>query len=78
MIKEIFKKKIPISANRFLNIKDIQGNFLYTTDGKVLAYLKIYPKNCKLMSNDVFDKIKEKYNLEDTNHLVDLLYEAFK
>ena len=27
MIKEIFKKKIPISANRFLNIKDIQGNF---------------------------------------------------
>ena len=25
MIKEIFKKKIPISANRFLNIKDIQG-----------------------------------------------------
>ena len=31
MIKEIFKKKIPISANRFLNIKDIQGNFLYTT-----------------------------------------------
>ena len=45
MIKEIFKKKIPISANRFLNIKDIQGNFLYTTDGKVLAYLKIYPKN---------------------------------
>ncbi len=27
-------------------------------------------------SNDVFDKIKEKYNLEDTNHLVDLLYEA--
>lgn len=27
-------------------------------------------------SNDVFDKIKKKYNLEDTNHLVDLLYEA--
>lgn len=52
MIKEIFKKKIPISANRFLNIKDIQGNFLYTTDGKVLAYLKIYPKNCKLMSKE--------------------------
>ena len=52
MIKEIFKKKIPISANRFLNIKDIQGNFLYTTDGKVLAYLKIYHKNCKLMSKE--------------------------
>lgn len=55
MIKEIFKKKIPISANRFLNIKDIQGNFLYTTDGKVLAYLKIYPKSFSLIYlNDFF------------------------
>ena len=47
---KVFKNKPTISANRFLNIKDIQGNFLYTIDGKVLAYLKIYPKNCKLMS----------------------------
>lgn len=47
-----FKNKPTISANRFLNIKDIQGNFLYTIDGKVLAYLKIYPKNCKLMSKE--------------------------
>lgn len=46
------KNKPTISANRFLNIKDIQGNFLYTIDGKVLAYLKIYPKNCKLMSKE--------------------------
>ena len=47
-----FKNKPAITANRFLNIKDIQGNFLYTIDGKVLAYLKIYPKNCKLMSKE--------------------------
>lgn len=47
-----FKNKPTITANRFLNIKDIQGNFLYTIDGKVLAYLKIYPKNCKLMSKE--------------------------
>ena len=46
------KNKPTITANRFLNIKDIQGNFLYTIDGKVLAYLKIYPKNCKLMSKE--------------------------
>lgn len=52
LIDGIFKKKEHISANRFLNIKDIQGNFLYTLDGKVLAYLKIYPKNCKLMSKE--------------------------
>ena len=47
-----FKNKPIMTANKFLNIKDIQGNFLYTIDGKVLAYLKIYPKNCKLMSKD--------------------------
>ncbi len=47
-----FKSKPTITANRFLNIKDVQGNFLYTIDGKVLAYLKIYPKNCKLMSKE--------------------------
>ncbi len=47
-----FKSKPTITANKFLNIKDIQGNFLYTINGKVLAYLKIYPKNCKLMSKE--------------------------
>ena len=47
-----FTSKPTITANKFLNIKDIQGNFLYTIDGKVLAYLKIYPKNCKLMSKE--------------------------
>ena len=47
-----FKSKPTITANKFLNIKDIQGNFLYTIDGKVLAYLKIYSKNCKLMSKE--------------------------
>lgn len=52
ILDKLFKKQPTISANRFLNIKDIQGNFLYTIDGKVLAYLKIYPKNCKLMSKE--------------------------
>lgn len=52
ILDKLFKKQPTISANRFLNIKDIQGNFLYTIDGQVLAYLKIYPKNCKLMSKD--------------------------
>ena len=51
LIKAV-KSKPTITANKFLNIKDIQGNFLYTIDGKVLAYLKIYPKNCKLMSKE--------------------------
>jgi len=52
IIDKLFKKKQLMSANHFLNIKDIQGNFLYTINNKVLAYLKIYPKNCKLMSKE--------------------------
>ena len=32
-----------ITANEFVNVKDIRGNFLYTRDNLALAYLKIYP-----------------------------------
>jgi len=45
-------KQEELSANLFLNIKDIQNNFLYTLDGKVLSYLKIQPKNLKLLSKE--------------------------
>jgi len=54
-IFNIFKKnnkKKESSANLFLNIRDIQNNFLYTVDNKVIAYLKIFPRNCKLMTPD--------------------------
>lgn len=40
-----------MSANLFLNIRDIRNNFLYTIDDKVITYLRIFPKNCKLMSS---------------------------
>ena len=37
-----------ITANEFVNVKDIRGNFLYTRDNLALAYLKIYrsAQNC--------------------------------
>lgn len=49
------KKKIQkenLNANHFLNIRAIENNFLYTIDGQILGYLKIYPENCKLMTAD--------------------------
>lgn len=55
LIKDKFKRKRKaeeMSANLFLNIRDIQNNFLYTIDEKVIAYLKIFPKNCRLMSKN--------------------------
>ena len=32
-----------MTANEFVNVKDIRGNFLYTRDNVALAYLKIFP-----------------------------------
>jgi len=52
LFKKIYKKKETISKNIFFNKSNKQGNFLYTIDNKVLTYLKIYTKNCKLMSKD--------------------------
>lgn len=46
------QKSKEISANLFLNIRDIENNFLYTIDDKVICYLKIFPRNCKLMSKE--------------------------
>lgn len=43
-------KKVKESANLFLNIRDVRNTFIYTIDDKVISILKIYPKNCKLMS----------------------------
>ena len=36
----------------------------------------IYPYIDMEFSNDVFTKIMDKYKIEPTNHLVDILYEA--
>ncbi len=44
-----------MTANEFVNVKDIKGKFLYTRDGTVLAYLKILP-----ISIDLFSKSEKK------------------
>lgn len=44
-----------MTANEFVNVKDIKGKFLYTRDGTVLSYLKILP-----ISIDLFSKSEKK------------------
>ena len=44
-----------ITANEFVNVKDINGKFLYTRDNFVLSYLKILP-----ISIDLFSKNEKK------------------
>ena len=45
-------KELPLqvkTARDFTNVKDIQGNLLYTRDGYVIGYLRIYPFNLDLL-----------------------------
>ena len=44
-----------VTANEFVNVRDVQGKFLYTRDGFVLAYLRIMP-----VSIDLFSKSEKK------------------
>lgn len=38
------------TAQQFVNVQDIQGHFLYTLDGWLLAYLRIFPISLDLLS----------------------------
>ncbi|TYA14777.1 hypothetical protein FRY98_03620 [Paenibacillus faecis] len=38
------------TAQQFVNVKDIQGHFLYTLDGWILSYLRVYPISLDLLS----------------------------
>ena len=39
-----------VTANEFVNVKDIRGNFLYTRDNQILGYLKIQSISIELLS----------------------------
>ncbi len=43
------------TANEFINVKDISGNFLYTRDGLILCYLQLTP-----ISIDLYSKTEKK------------------
>jgi len=40
-----------ITANEFINVKDIKDRFLYTRDGQIIAYIKINPISIDLFSD---------------------------
>ena len=49
---KIFSKENTQSLNDFLNIKDIKNNYLYTLDGQVILFIKVFPINIELLSDD--------------------------
>jgi hypothetical protein len=40
-----------ITANEFINVKDIKDRFLYTRDGQIIVYIKINPISIDLFSD---------------------------
>lgn len=37
-----------LTVNEFLKIKDIRGDFLYTTDGYIKTFIRVFPQNTTL------------------------------
>lgn len=50
MKKEVVEKKVQTARN-IVNVKDIKSDLLYTKDGNLMGYLRLYPINIDLMSD---------------------------
>ena len=63
------KKKKEISLNEFLNIKDIprEKRYLYTLDGEVLLFIKVYPINIELLSIEELENKMDLMSIEFAN-----------
>lgn len=55
------------SLNEFLNIKNIDENFLYTLDNKVIAFIKVYPINTELFSEEELENKMDSMSVEFSN-----------
>lgn len=68
-ILKIFKKKNDISLNEFLNIKDIprEKNYLTTLDGQVILFIKVYPINIDLLSEEELEAKMDLASIEFSN-----------
>lgn len=55
------------SLNEFLNIKNINENFLYTLDNKVITFIKVYPINTELFSEEELENKMDSMSVEFSN-----------
>ena len=55
------------SLNEFLNIKNIDENFLYTLDNKVIIFIKVYPINTELFSEEELENKMDSMSVEFSN-----------
>ena len=55
------------SLNEFLNIKNIDENFLYTLDNKIITFIKVYPINTELFSEEELESKMDSMSVEFSN-----------
>lgn len=67
LIKKLFDKENTQSLNDFLNIKDIKDNYLYTLDGQVILFIKVFPINIELLSDDELEVKMDANSIEFSN-----------
>lgn len=68
--KKESEKSAIVTAQHFINVKDIRGNYLYTRDGYLFIYLRIHP-----ISIDLYSKSEKAILIKTlTAELSDLQY----
>lgn len=55
------------TLNEFLNIKNVDENFLYTLDKKIISFIKIYPINTELFSEEELENKMDSMSVEFSN-----------
>jgi hypothetical protein len=74
-----------LTANQFINVKDIDGSIVYTKDNKLYTYIKIKPMSLELMSEQEqklrgkqftaeFSAIKNQYKFFSISRPVDVSF----
>lgn len=67
LIIKLFKNNKSQTLNEFLNIKDIKENYLYTLDGQIILFIKVYPINIELMSDEELEAKMDSGSIEFSN-----------
>lgn len=68
---------IVTTANEFVNVKDIKDIFLYTKDGYIFCFLRIYPFNLDLLSDEERRIITNRLAADFDSDRKDWVYQAF-
>lgn len=85
--EEIKQQERIVTANEFVNVRDIRGNILYSKDNKIFCYIKIEPLSIETLSQEEkyrlvnlfaseFSSENKKYKFFSISQTVDISYQT--